>query len=422
VPTGPEDSSRALDSIATILWRCPLFKELGDGALEDISQRAVIRNFLRGEVIVGQGDAMAFLLVVSDGLLKTYITSPSGSHMILDLVRPGDSVGLDLCMGDGLSQASVEAIADTQVVVLSSADLNVLVQNHPSLLTSMTSAMSNLIQRRTSQVTDLVFLELHQRIAKLLLGLLPAKAAAGDAGEQAVVTLRLSLTDLAAVVGGHPDAVREAVLTFQQLGYIELLGGRGIAIRQPDSLRDHLAKGGSWAQLTKQTFHDVLTGLPNRAFFRMRASSVMARYKDTGQAGAVLFVDLDDFKKINDTMGHAAGDELLTQVVERLRISIRPSDTPARLGGDEFAILLEDMRSVENASVVAQRVVNSIGEPFALAAGLARVQASVGVAVFEGEHDLSLDAVIEHADKAMYAAKQAGKGRVVVFADGVEGG
>jgi diguanylate cyclase (GGDEF)-like protein len=392
---------------------CALFSALDETALTDVAARTEVATFKKGEVVIQQGDASQFLHVVSSGLLKMYITAPSGSRMILDLIRPGDSFGLDMCLGGSVSQATVDAVATSQVVLLEGSELLRLAKSYSPLLTSTITSMAGLIQRRTSQVTDLVFLELHQRIAKLLLGLLPANKT--EDKKEAVVTLRLTLPDLAAVVGGEPDAVREAVLTFQELGYIELLGGRGIAIRQPEALRDHLSQGGSWAQLTQRTFHDVLTGLPNRAFFQMRASSALTRHQASGQIGAILFVDLDDFKKVNDTMGHAAGDELLIQVVQRLRESIRPSDTPARFGGDEFGILLEDMRSIHNAAVIAQRVVDSMKQPFRLSGGHASVQASVGVAVFEGSDGMTLEALLEIADQAMYAAKQLGKGRYVVY-------
>jgi diguanylate cyclase (GGDEF)-like protein len=400
-------------STLSSLRRCVLFSALEETALTDVAARAEMTTYKQGEVILNQGEPSPFLRVLSGGLLKMYITAPSGSRMILDLIRPGDSFGLDMCMGGSVSQASVDAVADSQVVVLEGSEFLRLAKSYSLLLTSTITSMATLVQRRTSQVTDLVFLELHQRIAKLLLGLLPASATPDK--KESVVTLRLTLPDLAAVVGGEPEAVREAVLTFQELGYIELLGGRGIAIRQPEALRDHLSKGGSWAQLTQRTFHDVLTGLPNRAFFHMRASSALTRHQAAGQVGAILFVDLDDFKKVNDTMGHAAGDELLIQVVDRLRECIRPSDTPARFGGDEFGILLEDMRSIHNAAVVARRIVESLKQPFRLSGGHASVQASVGVAVFEGSDDVTLDALIEIADKAMYAAKQLGKGRYVVY-------
>jgi diguanylate cyclase (GGDEF)-like protein len=400
-------------STLSTMRRCALFSALDETALTDIAARTEAATFKQGEVVIRQGENSPFLRVLSEGLLKMYITAPSGSRMILDLIRPGDSFGLDMCIGGSASQATVDAVATSQVVLLEGGEFLRLARSYSPLLTSTIASMAGLIQRRTSQVTDLVFLELHQRIAKLLLGLLPASKA--EDKEESVVTLRLTLPDLAAVVGGEPDAVREAVLTFQELGYIELLGGRGIAIRHPEALRDHLSKGGSWAQLTQRTFHDVLTGLPNRAFFHMRASSALTRHQAAGQIGAVLFVDLDDFKKVNDTMGHAAGDELLIQVVQRLRESIRPSDTPARFGGDEFGILLEDMRSIDNAAVIAQRVVDSLKQPFRLSGGHASVQASVGVAVFEGSDNITIEALIEIADKAMYAAKQLGKGRYVVY-------
>ena len=132
---------------------------------------------------------------------------------------------------------------------------------------------------------------------------------------------------------------------------------------------------------------------------------------------AVLFVDLDDFKAVNDGAGHAAGDELLVAVAERLRAVLRPSDTVARLGGDEFAVLIEDAADPAQPEAAAERLLAALAEPFPASAGPAtqvRITASVGIAIgAAGQHDAA--ELLRHADVAMYAAKEAGKGRSAVF-------
>jgi diguanylate cyclase (GGDEF)-like protein len=130
---------------------------------------------------------------------------------------------------------------------------------------------------------------------------------------------------------------------------------------------------------------------------------------------ALLFVDLDGFKHVNDTLGHAAGDELLCMVARRIRESLRQSDTVARLGGDEFAVILEQILHVDSAGAIAQKIVERLGEPFRLAAGEASVSASIGITVspFDGK---SVKELMIDADCAMYAAKAAGKNRFEFYA------
>jgi diguanylate cyclase len=161
-------------------------------------------------------------------------------------------------------------------------------------------------------------------------------------------------------------------------------------------------------KLEHQAFHDRLTGLPNRALFHDRVEHALARRLREPTPIALLFIDLDDFKNVNDTLGHAAGDELLVAVAERLRDCVRTEDTLARLGGDEFAVLLEHATDEPAATAVAARVVETMEESFALADGVVRVTASVGVTV---SRDLDLDTVMRQADVAMYTAKALGKDR-----------
>jgi diguanylate cyclase len=161
-------------------------------------------------------------------------------------------------------------------------------------------------------------------------------------------------------------------------------------------------------QLEYQAFHDRLTGLPNRALFHDRVEQALGRRLRQPTPIVLLFIDLDDFKDVNDGLGHAAGDELLVAVAQRLRDCVRTEDTVARLGGDEFAILLEHATDEPAATAVAARVVQTMEAPFPLADGVVRVTASVGVTI---SSDLDLDTVLRQADVAMYTAKAHGKGR-----------
>ena len=162
------------------------------------------------------------------------------------------------------------------------------------------------------------------------------------------------------------------------------------------------------AQLTRQAFHDALTGLPNRALFTDRVSHALRRRGRQHRGVVVLFVDLDDFKAINDSLGHHAGDRVLQEVGERLRTTVRPGDTVARLGGDEFAFLLEDVGDPADADEVAERVAVSLAAPMAVGGVEVALRASVGIALAT-EGDTAAD-LLRDADTAMYTAKARGGG------------
>jgi diguanylate cyclase (GGDEF)-like protein/PAS domain S-box-containing protein len=162
-------------------------------------------------------------------------------------------------------------------------------------------------------------------------------------------------------------------------------------------------------QLKYQAFHDTLTGLPNRALFADRAEHALVRARARQTAAAVLFVDLDDFKVVNDTMGHAVGDELLAAVARRLAEVTRKSDTAYRLGGDEFALLIEDLPDPAAVDGFAGRVVGAFREPFDLPAGPVPATVTVGVATTQDSSDVG--ELLRHADMSLYAAKSEGKRR-----------
>jgi diguanylate cyclase (GGDEF)-like protein/PAS domain S-box-containing protein len=160
-------------------------------------------------------------------------------------------------------------------------------------------------------------------------------------------------------------------------------------------------------QLAHQAFHDPLTGLANRALFYDRVSHALELGQREGRTVTVLFLDLDGFKQINDTMGHAEGDHLLRMVANRLRACARATDTVARLGGDEFAVLVEDTAVARSTERLIERIREQMAFPYTLATREVRISASIGSASTIGG---DVDEVLRHADVAMYAAKRAEKG------------
>lgn len=169
----------------------------------------------------------------------------------------------------------------------------------------------------------------------------------------------------------------------------------------------------AWRLIEQQALHDPLTNLPNRTLLRERLDQALAQ-PEARQPLAVLFLDLDNFKAVNDTVGHGLGDALLVAVARRLRRSVRPQDLVARLGGDEFAVLLQGLHAAEDAVQVAERLLGSFRRPFHLAGRELYVHASIGVAV-RSTHTVQADQLLRDADLAMYMAKGSGKGRYAVF-------
>jgi diguanylate cyclase (GGDEF)-like protein len=194
-------------------------------------------------------------------------------------------------------------------------------------------------------------------------------------------------------------------LTAQQIAY-----GAQCAER----LRIALSNRARDEHLYRQAHFDSLTALPNRLLFRDRLSQEIASISDASQRGAVLYVDLDHFKKVNDSVGHSAGDQLLTIVAQRLRSCVKDGDTVARLGGDEFTIILRNLASIETASEIAERIIETLQRPVNIAGRDHYVRASIGITLFPDDGN-TIDDLMRNADLAMYQAKDGGRSRAVFF-------
>ena len=215
------------------------------------------------------------------------------------------------------------------------------------------------------------------------------------------------------------DATREVRLRHEQLGWraTEIVAAnmtddpdvRGVLL----TVRDITQRKAFEARLQHQVSHDGLTGLANRHRFADRVEHALARTIRQPGSVAILYIDLDDFKEVNDSLGHEAGDQLLRAVADRLRGCLRPADTGARLGGDEFAVLLEDLKDTADAVVVAQRILTVLRAPVTLHDREVRPSASLGVALAEAGQ--SAEILLRNADTAMFIAKRAGQHSYTVF-------
>ena len=181
------------------------------------------------------------------------------------------------------------------------------------------------------------------------------------------------------------------------------------AERQVLAVRDISERKEAAARIAHLAYHDALTGLPNRAVFNDHLARAVIRAADAREPLAVLCVDLDGFKAVNDIHGHPAGDELLIEVAHRLRAVVRGDELVARLGGDEFAIVQQGGSQPGHAGLLSERIVGALAEPFAVGVQTARISASIGVAVFPANADNPLD-LVRNADMALYRAKAEGRG------------
>jgi two-component system cell cycle response regulator len=168
------------------------------------------------------------------------------------------------------------------------------------------------------------------------------------------------------------------------------------------------------AQLARRANFDQLTGLVNRALFRDRLMHALALARRRGERAALLYIDLDGFKAINDTLGHAAGDEVLRLAAERFGGAVRESETIARLGGDEFTILIESLHDAAAAGKAAERILGALRAPLAVGDTEVSITASIGVAIFP-DHADDGDALLHTADAAMFQAKKTGRDKVQFF-------
>ena len=188
---------------------------------------------------------------------------------------------------------------------------------------------------------------------------------------------------------------------------VTLLDGRENGIFE-GTVIDITERKSAQEEIEYQAYHDVLTGLPNRLLFRDRISIALAHARRSARAAAVMFLDLDDFKRVNDSLGHTVGDRLLQAVALRLVGCVRAEDTVARMGGDEFTILLSDVNDARGAATVAKKILETVNQRVVVDGYELKVTTSVGIALFPGD-GFDAETLLKNADRAMYRAKQLGR-------------
>lgn len=204
------------------------------------------------------------------------------------------------------------------------------------------------------------------------------------------------------------DRRKDGVLFLSSQNISEVKDDKGIVIQYTSIFSDITDKKIAEERIKHLAECDHLTGLPNRALFKDRLDQAMHRTKRNKKSIALLFIDLDEFKSVNDTFGHQVGDELLQEVAQRLMSCVREQDTVARLGGDEFMLILESLVEKEDATLVAKKVIKSLSNRIQLGRHEASIGASIGISIYPDD-GLDSESLIKHADIAMYKAKNKGK-------------
>lgn len=217
-----------------MLARTRLFGDLDDATRFELARGTIERSYGKGEFICHEGDLGDSLFVVVDGLVKVFVTSSLGDEMVLVTLPPPEVFGELSLVDGGPRSASAEAVEPTRLLVLNRAAFLELLDEHPGLAEALLRSLGYLVRRLTEQASDLVFLDLYGRVAKLLVGLADERGEEIDDG--VVLDLRVTQTDLAGMVGGSRQSVNQILRAFDRRGYVELRG-RTVIVKQPDLLR-----------------------------------------------------------------------------------------------------------------------------------------------------------------------------------------
>jgi diguanylate cyclase (GGDEF)-like protein len=237
-------------------------------------------------------------------------------------------------------------------------------------------------------------------------------AACASAGSITVASGNMILSEIESsqardIIATDPDAARGRSLSWK----FQPMADGGTVVLVEDITERRIAE----ARITHLARYDDLTALPNRVNFRDEIERLLAVPHDADQLSALLFIDLDQFKQVNDTLGHPCGDQLLCAVAGRLRTMLRPEDFVARFGGDEFVVFQQNIKSNEEAAVLARRIVDHLSERYQINNHLVEIGASVGIAMTSP--DISADTLLKNADMALYRAKADGRGTFCFFRD-----
>ncbi len=306
-----------------------------------------------------------------------------------------------------LHQVFVNALVANERVVSIANQFDTALNNMPHGLCMFTSdACLAVMNHRFSEMMKLPadFAHLRPSASDIM-------SACVDAGSISDASARMILAEIEnpqakGIITSDPDVARGRSLSW---AFQPMADGGAVVL-----LEDVTERRNAEARITHLARYDELTGLPNRVNFRDEIEHLLAAPRDANQMSALLFIDLDQFKQVNDTLGHPCGDQLLCAVADRLRAMLRPEDFVARFGGDEFVVFQQNIKSPDEAAALARRVVDHLSERYKIDNHLVEIGASIGIAMTPGA---SADTLLKNADMALYRAKADGRGTFCFFRD-----
>jgi diguanylate cyclase (GGDEF)-like protein len=418
------EQPRGCSDVEAILAFLPVsvIRLAGDGTIVDVNGRDVAELFggaddPRGRPIrhalvddVGElvADELGRLPVVANGIDLEFSTGsgPAERHYEARLTAcPGGEAVAVVCDVTDRRRAELEHDELLVQEQLARAQAELAQQRITSILERITSAFFALDKEWRFTFLNGEAEHLLQRSRAELLGKRVWEAFPGGTGSIYFAEFRRAIADQTTV---EFEAFYPPASTWVEIHAYPAQDGLSVY------LRDISVRRGLEEELRRQAFHDALTGLPNRALFLDRLQHALARADGHGRRIAILFLDLDNFKVVNDSLGHETGDRLLVQIAERLRTCLRAEDTAARFGGDEFTVLLEETGNERDAIKIAKRLTEALRAPIVLGGHEVYPSFSIGIAPSAPGQD-SAEGLLRKADLAMYRAKTGGKGRYVVF-------
>ncbi len=358
-----------------------------------------LTHLLAGVILPAYGDYLHSLADGSGDLIRSQERTAQLHRLILEQIRDTPIIKLKIFSPKGLTVYSTDL---SQIGLDKSA--------YPGFLRATRGETVSQMSYRDRFYAHANEVELANR--NLLSSYVPIYDAGGRLS--AVFELYNDISELSGEIGLVRIQLTTATIVVMLLLYsaLFLLVKRADRIIKAQSLLQTAHAG----QIRHQADHDPLTGLPNRRYFRDLLGQSMTRAHENDHLIAVLFIDLDRFKPINDSLGHQAGDRLLKVIAERLTACCRDSDIVARLGGDEFTIILDRVDHVRHIERCAQRVIDTVSRPIHLDDKELSVGASVGISIYPFD-DLDIDELIKHADTAMYHAKDSGRNRYAYYSE-----
>jgi diguanylate cyclase (GGDEF)-like protein len=411
----PESESLAvIDSSGRELWR--LGAAVAGATGETLASRALAGAPAAISAVEGAGLAVLAAAPISgsQGVVGSLVVGTRLEGASLREVQGQDVVDLALFQGGQL--AGTTATAPALLGVLRGTALG------PDQYEAFSQAVAGLDYRASVRpLAD----------DSLMVALVPLQALADESQERTLIVLLGSIELVIALIVVGMLLVRDIAGPLEGMvrAAHEMARGHYRQRVNPSSIRELNDLGSAInylaqqvqqqiAQLTHQAFHDSLSELPNRALFMDRLEQALARAGRREKAVAVLFLDLDNFKVVNDSLGHHAGDQLLVAAAKRLNTCLRRNDTLARFGGDEFTILLEDVRDIKEVTLVAKRIQGALRAPFAIEERTVFTTASIGIAFSTPGHDVP-EILLRDADLAMYRAKANGRAHYEIFDAGM---